>query len=222
MLLAIDTSTRTAGVAVYDGNQVLHETTWVSRDFHTVELAPVVEEALRKSGLGGDAVEAIGVATGPGSFTGLRIGLAFAKGLALAQHVPLVGIPTLDIVAAGQAFFEGPLLAVLHAGRGRLAVGRFEYGETGWRSGGDPAIMTIENLAEQIRKPTRIAGELTGEERRLLARKRKNVSLASPAEALRRPGFLAELAWARWQAGQIDDPVSLSPRYLHIGEPIPG
>ena len=100
--------------------------------------------------------------------------------------------------------------------------GRYEAMEGAWRASGEPVIMTAEQLSEQIRRPTRIAGELTEEVRRLLGRKRKNVSLATPAESLRRPGFLAELAWARWQIGQVDDPVSLSPHYLHIGDPIPG
>jgi tRNA threonylcarbamoyladenosine biosynthesis protein TsaB len=67
-----------------------------------------------------------------------------------------------------------------------------------------------------------VCGELTGEARAILARKRKNVLLASPAQSLRRPSFLAELAWKRWQAGQVDDPVTLAPIYLHVGEPIPG
>jgi tRNA threonylcarbamoyladenosine biosynthesis protein TsaB len=66
-----------------------------------------------------------------------------------------------------------------------------------------------------------VCGELSEEERAILARKRKNVLLASPAQCLRRPSFLAELAWKRLQAGQVDDPISLAPIYLHVGEPIP-
>lgn len=222
MLLAVDTSTRTAGIALYDGVQVLYETAWVSQDFHTVELAPIVEDALHRLGKGSEHLTAVGVAIGPGSFTGLRIGLAFSKGLVLVRRIPLIGIPTLDIVAASQALFDGPLFAVLQAGRGRIAVGRYEVSQSAWQAVGDPTIMTADALADQIRKPSRIAGELNEDERRLLARKRKNVSLATPSESLRRPGFLAELAWNHWQAGQVDDPVSLSPRYLHIGDPIPG
>ena len=67
-----------------------------------------------------------------------------------------------------------------------------------------------------------VCGELSEEERQILGRKRKLVILPSPAQSLRRAGFLAELAWRRWQAGQVDDPVTLAPIYLHIGDPIPG
>ena len=78
MLLAIDTSTRTVGVALYDGDQIWNETTWTSHDYHTVELAPGIQDILQKSGVAITEIEAIAVAIGPGSFTGLRIGLAVA------------------------------------------------------------------------------------------------------------------------------------------------
>ncbi len=77
-----------------------------------------------RAGLEIQNLKLLAVATGPGSFTGLRIGLAVAKGIALACHLPIIGIPTLDIVAESQPVSPGlPLAAVLQAGRGRLAVG---------------------------------------------------------------------------------------------------
>jgi hypothetical protein len=76
-------------------------------------------------------------------------------------------------------------------------------------------VLTAAELSQRIHSPTLVCGELAEEERRLLARKRKNVILASPAGALRRPAFLAELGWQRWQAGAVDDPASLAPIYLH-------
>ena len=98
MLLAVDTSTRQMGLALYDGTQVIGEFLWHSRHYHTVELAPAVADLLSRSGLKMDAIQALGVALGPGSFTSLRVGLAFVKGLALARHLPIIGIPTLDVV----------------------------------------------------------------------------------------------------------------------------
>ncbi len=222
MLLAIDTSTRIVGVALYDGTQVLGEIVWNSRDYHTVELAPAVAELLRRSQMDAEALKAVAVATGPGSFTGLRIGLAFAKGLCLARHLPLIGIPTLDSVAAAQPVQGLPLVAVLQAGRGRLAVGRYHCPAGSWEPNGAVEVTDITRLVHSIQQPTLVAGELKEEERRALARKYKNVHLASPAQALRRPAFLAELAWKRWQSGQVDDPTSLAPLYLHFGDPIPG
>ena len=221
MLLAVDTSTTQMGLALHDGAQVIGELVWHSRHYHTVELAPAVADLFARSGLKMDAIQALGVALGPGSFTSLRVGLAFIKGLALARHLPVVGIPTLDVVAAALEVRDMPLAAVLQAGRGRLAVAWYEAGDTGWQSKGPAQVTTADELAESIQKPTIVCGELTAEERQRLARKRVNVVLPTPAASVRRPAVLAELAWERWQAGSQDDAASLAPIYLHVTDPIP-
>ncbi len=221
MLLAVDTSTKQMGLALYDGAQVIGELLWHSRHYHTVELAPAVADLLSRSGLKMDAIEAVGVALGPGSFTSLRVGLAFVKGLALARRLPVIGMPTLDILAAAQEVRNLPLAAVLQAGRGRLALSWYEADEAGWHSKGASTVTTADELADSINKPTIVCGELTADERQRLARKRVNVLLASPAACVRRPAVLAELAWERWQAGIQDDVASLAPIYLHVADPIP-
>jgi tRNA threonylcarbamoyladenosine biosynthesis protein TsaB len=221
MLLAIDTSTNQMGLALYDGSQVIGELHWHSRYYHTVELAPAVADLFDRSGYKIDAVRALGVAIGPGSFTSLRVGLAFVKGLALARHLPIVGIPTLDVVAAAQVVRDLPLAAVLQAGRGRLALAWYEAGETGWKSKGPAQVTAIDELTESIQKPTIVCGELTADERQRLSRKRVNVLLPSPAACVRRPAVLAEMAWERWQAGSQDDAATLAPIYLHVADPIP-
>jgi tRNA threonylcarbamoyladenosine biosynthesis protein TsaB len=222
MLLALDSSTRWSGLALYDGAQVAGEMVWQSQNTHTVELAPAIEMLMARSGVRTSDIEALAVALGPGSFTSLRIGLGIIKGMALALHLPVVGIPTLDILAVAQPVQDTPLATVLQAGRGRLALGWYTAVDGVWQADGDAEVTGIEDLAKRIHRPTLVCGELDDEERRLLARKRKNVILASPAQSLRRPAFLAEMAWTRWQAGQVNDPVSLSPIYLHVAEPIPG
>jgi len=223
MLLALDTSTHTVGVALYSGVSVLGEVIWTSGDVHTVELAPKVAEVLARCGVEAAELECVAVAIGPGSFTGLRIGLAFAKGMALVHRLPLVGIPTLDILAVAQPT-DGPerLAAVLRIGRNRLAVGWYQKRGGGFQAAGNIQSLTAEELAERIDAPTWICGELTEAERRLLSRNRRLVRLASPAQSLRRPSYLAELAWKRWQSGEVDNPATLSPYYLHSSGLIPG
>jgi tRNA threonylcarbamoyladenosine biosynthesis protein TsaB len=222
ILLALDTSTRTVGLALYDGAQVLYETAWTSQDYHTVELAPAIGEAFERTGLKMAALAAVTAATGPGSFTGLRVGLALAKGLVFARKLALVGVPTLDALAAAQPLQPGlPLLAALRAGRGRLAVCAYHAGETGWQSDGAIEVVTLEGLAARLQEPACVAGELSEDERRWLAEQRPQARLASPAQSLRRPAYLAELGWRRWQAGQTDDPAGLAPIYIHYNDPIP-
>jgi tRNA threonylcarbamoyladenosine biosynthesis protein TsaB len=176
---------------------------------------------LAKCGCQADQLTALAVAIGPGSFTGLRIGLALAKGLAYINHIPVMGVPTLDVLAAAQPQREEPMAAVLRAGRGRLAVGWYHLVDHTWQQSGAIEVLTALELNQRILEPTLVCGELDEEEQRLLARKRRNVILASPAQSIRRPSYLAELGWRRWQAGQVDNPVTLSPIYLHYGTPIP-
>jgi tRNA threonylcarbamoyladenosine biosynthesis protein TsaB len=222
MLLAIDTSTRQVGVALYDGTTVLAESIWLSQDYHTAELAPAVEGILQRARVLVSSLKALGVATGPGSFTGLRIGLALAKGMALASRLPIFGVPSLDITAYAQPVQDIPLAAVLSAGRQRLAVGWYRARENAWVSTGTIELLDAHALAERIQQPTLICGELSEEDRRTLGRRYRNVRMASPARSLRRPSCLAEIAWKRYLTGKADDPATLAPIYLHVGEPIPG
>lgn len=222
MLLALDTSTQTIGMALFDGAQIIGESIWKTQNHHTVEVAPALTELFERCGVKAVDVEAIGVALGPGSFTSLRIGLAVAKGMALAQRIPIAGVPTMDILAAAQPKSEYPLAVVLQAGRGRVAVGWYKWAKHSWEMQGTLQVKTIEDLSNEIESPTLVSGEMTALERQILARKRKNVLLSSPASSLRRPSFLAEIAWRRWKTGKVDEVISLAPIYLHTAEAIPG
>jgi tRNA threonylcarbamoyladenosine biosynthesis protein TsaB len=221
MLLAIDTSTAQIGLALYDGTSVPGEFVWHSGLHHTEELAPALAELLRRVDIEMEAITALGVALGPGSFTSLRVGLAFVKGLVLSRHMPIVGIPTLDIVAAAVPLSDQPLAAVLQAGRDRLALGWYKAVENGWQADGPVTVTTADELAETIHKPVIVCGEMSAEERQRLRRKFKNVTLAAPAQCVRRPGILAELAWQKWQAGKIDSAATLAPIYLHVAGGLP-
>src|SRR5574338_1538531 len=136
MLLAVDTSTAQVGLAIYDGSQVIAEYAWRSSQRHTVELAPAIFELLTRCGLIMEDIVALGVALGPGSFTSLRVGLSLVKGLALARELPLIGIPTLDILAAAQPLSRLPLLVAIQAGGGRLAAGWYKRWKNGWQGKG--------------------------------------------------------------------------------------
>ena len=221
MLLAIDTSTAQVGLALYDGNQILSEMTWATRHHHTTELAPALSGLLNRCGVSMDMVSALGVAIGPGSFTSLRVGLSLVKGIALARHIPVIGISTLDIVATAQPAGKHPLAVVIQAGRKRIAVGWYKCLKNEWQAQGEIKGATIEELADEIESPTYVAGELSSDDRSRLARKRVNILLASPVHCIRRPSILADLAWARWQKNDVDDAASLAPVYLHVeGTPI--
>jgi len=213
MLLAVDTSTIQVGLALYDGAQVIAEYAWRSNRRHTVELAPAIADLLSRCELSMDDVKALGVALGPGSFTSLRVGLALVKGLALSKHIPLIGIPTLDILAHAQPVSKHPLLCAIQAGRGRFAVGLYKSSKKGWQAQGQARVVTFEALMAEVQSPSIVCGEFSAEEVQSI--KEKDIHLVSPAGSIRRPAVLAELAWARWQAGDVDDEAALAPIYLH-------
>ena len=235
MLLAVDTSTAQVGIALLDEGQLVAESMWNSRVHHSIELAPAVAQLLDRAGAKPADLGALAVAVGPGSVTALRVGLAFVKGLALACKVPLVGVGTLEILAAAQPASALPLAAVLQAGRGRVAAGWYNYipGMTGpgsaaadaldggWQATGPAAVTTIDEMAKSITKTAIVAGELSTEERQRLSRKRARIVLAPFHLCIRRPSVLAEIGQRRLGAGTVEDPATLAPVYLHSGEPIP-
>ncbi|MBP6178706.1 MAG: tRNA (adenosine(37)-N6)-threonylcarbamoyltransferase complex dimerization subunit type 1 TsaB [Anaerolineales bacterium] len=221
MLLAVDSSTAQVGLALYDGTQVLGEMTWTTRQHHTTELSPALSGLLTRCGVTMDMVGALGVAIGPGSFTSLRVGLSLVKGIALARKIPVIGVSTMDVIAAAQPAGKNPLAVVIQAGRKRIAIGWYKYSENKWQAEGPVKSATVDELAESIESPTYVAGELSSDDRSRLARKRVNILLASPVYCVRRPSMLAELAWTRWQKNEVDDAASLAPIYLHVeGTPI--
>jgi tRNA threonylcarbamoyladenosine biosynthesis protein TsaB len=219
MLLAVDTSTAQVGLALYVDSQVIAEYTWRSRQRHTVELAPAIAELLARCSLTMDDVRCVGVALGPGSFTSLRVGLALAKGVALSKHTPLIGIPTLDILANAQHISRLPLAVAIQAGRGRFALGWYKSSRNRWQAQGPARVATIEAMMDGIKSLSLVCGEFTSEDRQKLTEGNRNVRLVSPVHSVRRPAVLAELAWARWQAGDVDEEASLAPIYLHVAGP---
>ena len=220
MLLAVDTSTAFVGLALFDGERMLGEMTWMTNRHHTAELSPALSGLLSRCGASMASVDALGVAIGPGSFTSLRVGLSLVKGIALARNLPVVGISTLDIIAAPQPLARLPLAAVIQAGRTRVAYGVYKTVRKRWQAQGPVRSGTLDEMLAELESPIHIAGELTSEERKKIS-KIKTVHLASPALSVRRPAVLAELAWNRWQKNDVDDAASLAPLYLHVaGTPI--
>ncbi len=214
MLLALDTATRFASLALHDGRVLRYETTWEAGRQHTTQLMPRIVAALEDLRLGPDALRAVAVALGPGSFTGLRVGLAIAKGLALALQIPLVGVPTLDILAAAQGQSRYPLITVIQAGRGRLCAARYRW-RNGWRRREGFFLTTWEDLLASITRPTLLCGEIDEKGFHLIGGLGEWVTVLPPACCLRRAGFLAELAWERVRSGETDDPATLAPLYIN-------
>ncbi len=218
MLLAIDTSTSVASVALYrDG--VRAETTWVAGADHTRQLLPRIQDLLATLGLTPADLTAVGVAIGPGSFNGLRVGVATAKAICTALDRPIVGVETLRATAYQYRLTERPIRPLFDAGRGEVTTGLYQANDEIFGTLEEPRITTLEEALAASPVETLFCGELrptwceritahVGPPRRRLAR------WPDPAESARRAGYLAELAWQALRAGLLDDVATLQPLYL--------
>jgi tRNA threonylcarbamoyladenosine biosynthesis protein TsaB len=218
MLLALDTSTRLAGVALYSPDRgLIAEYNWHSANRHTVELMPQVASMIAQAGVRAIDLQAVAVAIGPGSFTGLRVALAAAKGLALGNRLTLLGVPTLDAVAYPHQSQPVHVIALVQAGRGRVCWAPYAHGPGGWAAQEPFRLSTIGEMAMKVLRPTVFVGELLSADREALTQwlGQGRAHFLPPALSMRRAGYVAELGWKRFVNGEADDPASLSPIYLH-------
>lgn len=225
MLLALDTATHTASVALYDqsADLLLAEQTWQARRRQTEETLPVIQEMLTRLEVETHQIDALAVTTGPGSFTGVRIAISVAKGIALglARTPAIVGLPTLAVTAA--PFFApaqaagATICSFLQAGRGRYNWVFFPPGSELYRPGADEhgygKIDAFHAALTAQPQPVWLAGETTAELRDSVS-DLPGATLLDGVSGLRRAGMLAWLGARHLAAGHADSLDSLEPLYL--------
>lgn len=214
LVLALDTATPAGSVALVD-----EERTLVSRYFdvglqHSQRLFVEVEDALKVAGCAFSQVGAIAVSIGPGSFTGLRLGLSAAKGFCLAGELPLVTVPTLEVLAARLPFARHPVCPMLDARKGEVYTALYDT------SAGRPRLLEAPRalapqvlMAERAGIPTLFTGDGALAYRELVAVCPQAVQAPFPCS---RPeaATLGWLAQARLKAGEVADLASVEPEYL--------
>lgn len=213
MILAIDTATRWLGLALHDGTAVLAEHGWQAFQTQTIELTPAIGDMLARAEITAVDLKGIAVAIGPGSYTGLRVGLAVAKGMALVNRTPLLGVSTLDIVAAATAPYDAQLLVTAEAGRSRVCAAIYHWhSRHGWQTKATPVIEAWPDLLAQLDRPTVATGEITADAAKLI--RKAGHQVVSAAATVRRAGYLAEIGWQRLRKNKTDEASTLAPIYL--------
>ncbi len=209
LILALDTSTSTACVGLFDGERVISETTWLAGREHSTRLLVEVEIALDRVGCRAQDLTGLAVARGPGSFTGVRVALSVAKGIAAGLGIPAWGASSLDVLALAAAPSDLLVRPVLQAGRGRYATALYRDDV----SVEEPRLATLEQLAQAVTEPVVLVGEIDSRARESLDRI-ADARVAPRAAGARRAGFLAELAWRAAQRGETGNPNSLDAIYI--------
>ncbi len=228
MLLAFDTATTTASIALYDraNQQLVAEYTWEARRRQTQDLLVTAQQLLQQSALSTDAISALAVTTGPGSFTGVRIGISTVKGigLGLPARPAVIGIPTLAVTAAPwldllqRTQSAGLLCPFIHAGRKRYNWCFFEPDALLWcptatDHQGGPLADLVAALATKAPQPIWVAGEDDAALVEAMA-SLPHVVLIDAVSSWRRAGQLARLANRHLTVGHSDDLATLQPLYL--------
>jgi tRNA threonylcarbamoyladenosine biosynthesis protein TsaB len=149
-VLGIETSGSLCGCAVVDGDRLLGESVSDTPGEHVEKLVALIEGLLRDLSLGLEGLDGVAVSIGPGSFTGLRIGLGTAKGICFGTGLPLVGVPTLDAMAESACPWDGNLVPVRDARRGEIYTATYRgRGRVAERTS-DYMALTPEEVGDRV------------------------------------------------------------------------
>src|SRR5512138_896658 len=159
LVLGIETSTRQGGAALVGDEGLVSEYTLNVEVTHSERLLPAIDRMLHDAGATLATLGGLAVSIGPGSFTGLRIGLSTAKGLAYATGLPVVGVPSLEALAWAVPAARWPVCAVLDARKQEVYAALFQHEPTGLRRIIEDRALAPEALCELIRKPTLFVGD---------------------------------------------------------------
>ena len=222
-LLAVETSTLTGAVALLEAGVVVAESRVSVAVTHGERLMAAIDGVLRAARWDLADVQAFAVALGPGSFTGLRIGLSTVKGLAFATGKPMVGVPTLDALAWRLPYCAYPVCPVLDARKNEVYAALYRTLDGRLELLGAPRAVAPTTLAEEIRAtvdgPVVFVGDGVGPFTRVLSEILGTRACLAPAD-LRLPSAVTvgELGGWALDRGETADPASLVPLYLRPSE----
>jgi len=212
-ILCLDTSTLAGSIALIEDESVRAEINLNLGRKHTERLLPAIDRMFAELGLAPKDINAVAVGIGPGSFTGLRVGLAAAKGLALSLSIPIVGILSLDALAWQIRFYDGPILALLDARKGQVFA-RFYKGGGSFAAQGDAMAINPESLLPRIPDRTLIVGEGGGAYQEIFSRLKDKIRIAGFEFDHPRAAIIGRLGLERLKKGESDSLDSLTPVYL--------
>lgn len=157
-ILAVDTTSYGCSVAVVEGGEILSEHHSQKRETHSKHLLRLIDDVLETAGLDIQMVDGFAVAKGPGSFTGLRIGISTLKGLAAALEKPLAGVSSLKVLAAGVPSCRERICAVIDARKNEIYASFFNYTDNSVTRLSEEFSITPEKLAGEIDRPIIFVG----------------------------------------------------------------
>jgi tRNA threonylcarbamoyladenosine biosynthesis protein TsaB len=219
-ILAIETSTMLGGVAIMgDTEGLIIETRLNVKRTHSERLMTEVEHALKQAGMVVSDIDVFGVAIGPGSFTGLRIGLSTVKGFSYATGRPIVSVPSLEAFAWNFPYSVHPVCPLLDARRKEVYAAVFRWEDNGFVRVVSEQSVRLSDLLRNLQGPVLFAGEGAGLYREaILEIKGGHALFPPPHSSVPSPANVAYLGLKKALQGDFSEPVSLVPLYLRKSE----
>jgi tRNA threonylcarbamoyladenosine biosynthesis protein TsaB len=218
-ILAIDTSNYTLGVALIEENQVLGEYITNLKKNHSVRVMPAIETLMKDCDRKPADLTKIVVAKGPGSYTGVRIGVTIAKTFAWSLKIPLVGVSSLEVLAAGPGrYFDGFISPLFDARRGQVYTGLYQYQNGKLHAVEDDRLVMLAdwvNFLKEAGQPVLFLGnDLPIHQKVIEETLGRNAVLASHTEQNPRPSELAQIGIEK----HGEDIHSFVPNYIRLAE----
>ena len=221
LILAFETSAKAAGVALHDGAKLLAEAYQNTGLTHSQTLMVMAEDLLGQCGLTTGDVTHIAVAAGPGSFTGVRIGVAAAKGFAWGGQLPCHGVSTLEAMARGLGIYEGVVCACMDARRSQVYNGLFRVEKGVLTPICEDRAIALADLKEELAAldgPIYLVGDGSTLTYNTLARELSNLILPPEHRMHQRGAGVALAALEKIRAGETGDAAALQPNYLRLSQ----
>ncbi len=214
-VLGIDTSTMTGSVAIITEDRLIAEYTLNTRTTHAERLLTEVEHLLRSTALHIRDIDGIAVAAGPGSFTGLRIGVTTAKSIAYSIQKPIVSIPSLDALASHYLFSKLLICPILDARKKEVYTAFYRNAGARVQRLSEYSVIAPEKFLREITEPVVFLGDAVPVYREQIEKMLGEYALfADAAHLLARAGLIAKLGCDRLTTGEYDDCFSLAPFYI--------
>ena len=221
LILAFETSAKAASVALHDGQKLLAESYQNTGMTHSQTLMVMAEDALKQCGKCAQDVTAVAVAEGPGSFTGVRIGVAAAKGFAWGREIPCYGISTLEAMAETLGIFQGYVCPVMDARRAQVYNALF-YVNRGVISRVTPdRAIALNDLSEELKnltEPVFLVGDGSNLCYNTLSKEVSNLVLPTEHRMHQRAVGVALLAVKQAAQGIAPGGADLTPNYLRLSQ----
>jgi tRNA threonylcarbamoyladenosine biosynthesis protein TsaB len=217
-LLAVESATLSGGAAILDGDRLLGEITLNIAITHSERLLSAVDRLLADCGLAPTDLEGLAVSVGPGSFTGLRVGLATVKGLAMALDLPIAPVPTLDALAARLPFADAPVCPILAARKNEVYLSLYRWRGDRMHREREYLALAPELAAAELTAPVILLGDGIEACRPWLDGQGEGIRIAPAAQRLPAAATVAELGHAVLAAGGGIGAETLVPLYLRPSE----